>query len=176
MKTKIFISILFTIVILAYLIGLIGNTFLFVVLLPIASLVLLFTMSMTLEELIFRFFSRKKIYHRGKLRFIILNCFLFSFFIGWLIYHVNVTENIKLRYIQIDLIIFLFIISITWCIFNSVKKIRIYIAIISIISIVSLILIIGLKSYSPTEQISIEALKSLPYLTWVPIEKNFQSD
>jgi len=175
MNLKITLITLLILAIIVYAIGLIGDPLIFLVFLIIASLIILFEIFLLATNLILKFIPPRlrKIYEIHKMRFkiIILVCIIFFLFAGWTINHYCLPDILHPISLLSNGGILLFAIFLVWVLIKQIKK-RILVAGISIfILFFVLITLFNSITYKDIESYSTEALKSLPYLRWIPAEK-----
>ncbi|MBL7131046.1 MAG: hypothetical protein ISS45_06570 [Candidatus Omnitrophica bacterium] len=121
--------------------------------------------------------SIRRIFKNSRMRFvrIILVCLIFFFFGGIAFNHWLLPQRM---FHPISLLadagILVFTIFLGWCLIKPRKKRVLSIGTIIFILFISSLPIIASKNQRYIMPSSIEQLKSLPYLTWVPAEKNIE--
>jgi len=181
MMLKIIIS-TFLIIITFYIIGFIGfigSPFLFIVFLPVAFLYLfataLFVIFLLVTNLIWKFLPLdiRKTYEKRKLHYraIILACFIFFFLCGWAINHYFLPDKFHTVSLVGNAGILLFAIFLGWNLIKQNKKRILFMGTAVFILFISLLTVVMTNNDRNTVPPSTEALKSLPYLTWIPAQK-----
>jgi len=176
MMNKRNIILLLLVLAIGYAVGFSFDIFLF---LPIAILTLyfliFFVLLLTAINIVLMLFPRgiREHYKNNSKKFkaIILFCSVFLFFMLWAINHFCFPHKLHPISLIGDAGILLFTIFLGWC-FAGIRKRKI--AIIIGITIFALFIFFtshsGTKTYQHSPPSSLEALKSLPYLSWVPTE------
>lgn len=183
-SVKAIISALFVVMITSYIVGLIGFPFLFIVLLPtivslIALLCLLAPAFLLAEGLILRLLSLdiRKIYEKRKshYRAIILVCLTFFFLSGWAINRYFLPGKFHPVSVLGDVGILFFTIFLGWSLLKPIDRRIILISGAAIfILFFSLLTVVGSITSENTRLSSTEAIKSLPYLAWVPADETIE--
>ncbi len=178
MTPQIAAGILLIVIITGYLLGFMSAPLLSVVFFPIVLFTLLFAILLFTTTLIWRFTpqSIKETHKMHKIRLggVILACFIFFFFGGWAINRYCLPGLINPASLLANLLILIFTIFLQWCLITLKKKKILFTGItlfVLCISSIALFMVFKLNSSKQVHSSSIEALKSLPYVAWVPAEK-----
>ncbi|MHC4269784.1 MAG: arylsulfotransferase family protein [Planctomycetota bacterium] len=186
MKLSIVVSTLLILVIISYVMGFIGNPFLFIIFLYIALIVAFFVIFLITTSMIWNQLplNIKKIHENHKIRFntIILSCFIFFVFGGWVINRYYLPEKFSLISLLVDVVFLLLSILLGWSLIKPNKKTILFTGIIATVLFSFIFTFTHIKYYRTpyrtpiTHSSKIEALKSLPYLTYVLDDKYIEKD
>ncbi len=178
MKPQIAAGVLLIVIIAGYLLGFMGGIPPFIVFFPFVLLALLFAIFLFATTLIWKFTPGgiKEIHktHKGGPGKIILACFIFLFFGGWAINHYCLPGLINPVILLVNLLILIFMIFLQWCLITLQKKKILFTGLaLFALCILSIALFMVFKpgSGEHADSSSVEALKTLPYVAWVPAEK-----
>jgi len=181
MKIKTRFGLILISIIIGYATGIAYNPFLF---LPIAIssfyVFIFFAILLFATRIVLRFSSPKiaEIYkdNRIKLRVIMLICAAFFYLATWTVNYYLLPHH-KLHFISLtgDAGVLLLTIFLGWSLFNARKvKVIISLCIVPLCIFISLLTYPSSKNYQSDELRTSDALKSLPYLAWVPSEDNIE--
>ncbi len=159
MKPKIIIITMLIGVLSTYIVGFIGGPFLFIFF-PIALIILFFLAFLYI-------LNNKNIY-------LTLLCSIFLFLGGWVVNHYFLSSIFHSIFLLGNVGILIFTLFLGWSFKKTHKKKKLLLGTALFIFFILLLSFITPKTHKPIAPSSIDALKALPYLTWVPAKKNIQ--
>ncbi len=179
MNIKILMGILLTLSVIAYVIAILGNPFIFIIFFFIVfwtisiAVFLLFITNLILKLPSRRIRSYNET-HKIRFKAVIFAYLIFFLFFGWVINH-YLLPNI-FHYVSIlgNAGILFFMIFLGLGLMRFIKKKTLFIGIIIFSLFIFLLIRVDMQSYIYIGSSSVEKLESLPYLTWVSAEEDMQ--
>jgi len=172
MKPKMAVSIFLILVIIGYFIALKSNAYIFIIFFPLAPFASILNIILLAADLIWKFSpsSINRTYETRKMRFktIILACLMFFIIGGWAINRFFLPGTFHPLGLVWNLALLLFTLFLGWGLLKSKKKIVLFVGVAGFIGIIFLLAALNSITLMHTQQSSTEALKSLPYVKWVP--------
>lgn len=170
-KPKIAIFLFCILIIFAYLLAIKDEAFLFSIYFPAASFITLILLLSSLIRIISSL-KKKECSKTCRIRLKIIYYILFFFIGSWLINHFFLPDKFHPISIFGNLIIIIFTIFLTWGLIKQIEKKKLFTGFLLFIIIISILSFISSNIIYNPQQSSTEAIQSLPYLTWIPADRD----